>query len=52
VYSRADLSRTLAFVIALFLSAISMSALARQFGADTIEQTRGSAIDLDCTRLE
>jgi len=36
VYSRADLSRTVALVVALFLTAVSTSAAARQFhAADT-----------------
>src|SRR5258708_15741809 len=36
VYSRADLSRTVALVVALFLTAVSTSAVAREFrAADT-----------------
>jgi hypothetical protein len=52
VYSRAHLSRTLAIAVALFSPAISTGARARQFRADTIKQTRASAIDLNCTELE
>jgi hypothetical protein len=36
VYSRADLSRTVALVVALFLTAVPTSAVAREFrAADT-----------------
>ena len=52
VYSRADLTRTMVIVVALFFTAISTSAPARQFRADTVKQTRPSAINLDCSKLE
>jgi hypothetical protein len=50
VYSRADLSRTLAIAVALFSP--STGARVRHFRADTIKQTRASAIELNRTKLE
>jgi hypothetical protein len=58
VYSRADLSRTVALVVAPFLPAVSTSAVAREFRAadtrsqETIEQSRAGALDLNRTRVE
>ena len=58
MYSRADLSRTVALVVAPFLPAVSTSAAAREFRAadtqsrETIEQTRAGALDLNRTRVE
>ena len=54
MYSRADHPRTAALVAALFLTAVSTIAVAREFRAatpsqQTIEQTRTGAIDLDRT---
>jgi hypothetical protein len=55
VYSRAYHPRTAALVVALFLTAVSTIAVAREFRAaatqsqQTLEQTRTGAIDLDRT---
>lgn len=64
VYNHADLSRNVAIVVALFLTAISTSAVAREFcaaevlpsralGEETkaIEQTRAGAIDLNRSNM-
>jgi hypothetical protein len=63
VYSRADLSRTVALVVALFLTAIATSAVAREFrAADTRSEDyptvqalpcmgRAGAIDLDRSKV-
>ena len=52
MYSRANPTRTIAIVAALFFTATSTSALARQFRADTVKKTRAIAIDRNCSKLE
>jgi hypothetical protein len=57
VYSRADLSRTVALVVALFLTAVSTSAVAREFraadtqNAEPIELPYGRVLTGLSTRL-